>query len=258
MIMNKKEFLDEVRKKWCEPLRHEQRFVKRSSLLEKFESQKTPEIINELILANLILNDKSFVCKKLSYEPQPQNVDTIVKTIDFCFETADERIVYCDVKTIKPKDNDAWEKFVKHQKYFPKNVNLHLEQDGMGGEIYHSMHNARASMLTYTLELEQKIGIYGKVPKTHFILVLCGNGFHWHLDEFEDFSDFYIAGRHNPGDQFSEMENHHITEKQISFNKTIDRFAYLKRQETNIELEQFCCPVQGPWVGNRWRAKEKK
>ena len=250
--MDKTAFINEIRNKWCDPLRHEQRFVKRNSLLDKFELHKTPEIINELILANLILNNKTFVCKKLSYEPQPTGISSSVKTIDFCFETADEHIVYCDVKTIKPRDNDAWEKFVKHQQYFPPNVTIHLDQNGLGGELYHNMHNSRASMLTYAVELEQKITIYGKPPKTHFILVFCGNGFHWHLDELEDFTDFYVTGRHNPGDHFSEMENHNMMDKRIFFNKTIDRFAYLKRQATNVDLQQFRCPVHGPWVENRW------
>lgn len=247
------DFLNQIKGKWFSPLENEVRFLNRKKLLNKIELGNNPQFINELILANLILNNKDFICKKLVYEPKPDTSRKSAKTIDFRFITGNDDTVYCDVKTIKPDTKDSWEKFVKDQKYFPKNVHVEIEKEWMGGEIYHCMRNARAAMLQYAIEFEEKIETYRKSSKTYNVLICCGNGFHWHLDELEDFADFYSTGRHNPDDQFCDMENYYMESKKIVFKKTIERFAYFERKEYEIDYRKFVCPVRGPWVTGRWK-----
>ena len=52
-------------------------------------------------------------------------------------------------------------------------------------------------MLEYSLELEQKIAGAGLATgDTICVLALCGDGFHWHRDQLEDFvapPDSYMA-----------------------------------------------------------------
>lgn len=246
-------FFCQIKEKWYSSLENETRFLNRKKLLNKIGLGNSPELINELILANLILDNKDFVCRELLYEPKPDTSKNSTKTIDFRFITGKEDTVYCDVKTIKPENKDSWEKFEKDQKHFPMNVKVEIDKEWMGGEIYHCMRNARASMLQYTTEFEDKIETYSKSIKTHYVLICCGNGFHWHLDEFEDFADFYLTGRYNPGDQFCDMEKYYMQSKNIVFKKTIERFAYFERKEYEIDYRKFVCPVRGPWVTGRWK-----
>lgn len=247
------DFFNQIKEKYHSPLVNETRFLNREKLLDKYISENSPQLINELILANLILNNKDFVCKQLLYEPNPDSSKGSIKTIDFSFEITNGDAVYCDVKTIKPEIKDSWEKFESDQKYFPKNVKVGLDKEWLGGEIYHCMRNTRASMLQYTIEFEEKIDAYNKPIKAHYVLICCGNGFHWHLDELEDFADFYLTGRHNPGDQFCDMEKYYMQSKNIVFQKTINRFAYFERKEYEIEYRKFVCPVRCPWVTGRWK-----
>ena len=172
------------------------------------------------------------------------------KTIDFVFTLANNKVVYCDVKTIRPRTQDDWQKFRKHKSFFPKNIQVCLDKKNLGGEIYHDMHNSRSSMLNYTIEFEEKLRDYTKEAfiNTHSVLIFCSNGFHWHLDELEDFVDFYLTGCHNPDDQFSGMEKYGIESKKVAFLKTVNRFAYFERKERKTEHTKFICPVQGPWV----------
>ncbi len=239
-----------VKEKWVLPLEKDKRFINRSKLLGKFYTHKSPQIINELILANLILNNSQFECKTLEYESVSLKTD---KSIDFYYETLDGTKVFCDVKTIQPEMKDAWAKFREEQKYFPPNVCIDLEPESMGGEIYHNMRSARSSMLKYALECEEKISVLKVANMTHFILIFCGNGFHWHLDELEDFADFYFTGKHNPDDQFAAMESNYMGEKEIVFKRDISRFGYLERKEYETNYRQIVCPVQGPWITGRYK-----
>lgn len=254
MNLQDKDFYNKIKEKWYFPLVNEARFLNRKQLLVKLDSENNPQLINELILANLILNNKDFICEQLLYEPKPDALKNSAKSIDFRFIMEKKDTVYCDVKTIRPEIKDSWEKFKNDQGYFPENIKVELDKKWMGGEIYHCMRNARASMLQYAIELEDKIEAYSKSIKTHYVLIFCGNGFHWHLDEFEDFADFYLTGKHNPGDQFCNMENYYIQSEKIVFQKTINRFAYFEHKEYEIDYRKFVCPVRGPWVTGRWKS----
>ncbi|MFA6129851.1 MAG: hypothetical protein WC731_02580 [Candidatus Omnitrophota bacterium] len=239
-----------IEEKWCQPLAKDKRFVNRDKLLDKFRKDKRPQIINEVILANLILNNNKFTCESFEYEPYCSRSS---KTIDLVYSISGGATVLCDVKTIKPDMVDSWEKFQKEQKYFPVNTHIELEQEWMGGEIYHNMRSARSAMLQYTLECESKLVAYKTDNTMRCILMFCGNGFHWHLDELEDFADFYFTGKHNPGDQFSEMEKDFMKTRNIVFKRNIHRFGYFEHKEYEVDYRQIVCPVQGPWITGRWK-----
>jgi len=239
---------NKIEEKWCKPLANEKRFVNRNKLLNKLRKDKNSQIVNEVILANLILNNNKFVCKSFTYE-SPYAKSS--KTIDFTYCIAGGATILCDVKTIKPEMVDSWEQFQNEKRNFPVNLHIELEQEWMGGEIYHTMRSARSSMLQYTLECENKLVAYHTNNTMRCILMFCGNGFHWHLDELEDFADFYFTGKHNPDDQFSKMEDNFMKTKNIVFKNNIHRFGYFERKEYEADYRQIVCPVQGPWITGR-------
>jgi excisionase family DNA binding protein len=118
----------------------------------------------------------------------------------------------------------------------------------MGGEIWHQMFAARARMLEYALELEGKIRDCGlkDQEKTLFILALCGAGFHWHEDELEDFVQFYRTGRHRSDDPFSRVEANYAKEKNLALERTISRFACMRRRQGELFHTRLNWNVQPP------------
>ncbi len=116
-----------------------------------------------------------------------------------------------------------------------------------GGEIWHGWFAARGRMLEYTLELEQKIReavLKGK-PITVFFLALCGTGFEWHESQLEDFVDFYRTGRHRSDDPFAKMEAHCMAKANLSLDRTVTRFVYVKRKTTIVLPERLNWNVRG-------------
>ena len=67
--------------------------------------------------------------------------------------------------------------------------------------------------------------------------------------------NFYFTGRHSYRDQFCNMETHDIQTKGLIFEKTISRFAYLERKESNVNLSYFVCPVSS-MQGNKSQLKK--
>ncbi len=89
-------------------------------------------------------------------------------------------------------------------------------------------------------------------------MVFCSDGFDWRWDKLEDFADFYKTGRYNPDDPFRNMESHYIENKKISLQKNITAFCYLERPKTQTKIEKLICPIQGPWIANRWRRADER
>ena len=82
--------------------------------------------------------------------------------------------------------------------------------------------------------------------KTRFVLALCGDGFHWHEDQLEDFVEFYFTGRHRPDDAFGNAEARHITEKCITLSRSISLFACMNRQQGCVDVNRLNWNVQPP------------
>ena len=236
------EYIEEVKLYFAKAfMQHESRFPKWQACVKKY-TDKYDEIIstskrsvsaleeihNELCIADALLAINNPHLDLIDYEPALPNCS---KTIDYKY-TAEGASIYVDVKTIAPKTINALDKYIdiKNKKLIAPNNEFILDQDYMGGEIWHSFFAARGRMLEYTLELEKKIdesklGFEGNI----FLLALCGAGGNWHVDQLEDFIHYYRSGQHRYDDDFSLMERHYIKQKGISFTRRIAKFVYLER-----------------------------
>lgn len=201
------------------------------------------ECVNELCIARKFLESEE--CARVSYEPPLEGTD---KTIDYLVETTDRRRILFDVKTAHPDAKDAWERFksITDRGLLSDNTELVLDENWMGGEIAHSFLASREKFLDYTIELEAKIDAMRDKDGLLFAMVFCGNGYDWHLDQLEDFADFYMSGRHRPDDPFAKMEAHSITEKGITLSRAINSFCYLERKISKTTPRKFGCNVRGP------------
>lgn len=204
------------------------------------------EAHNELCIAVALLKNVGPRFVRVLYEPSLSNTG---RTIDFCAEIQSGQNVYVDVKTIKPLPKDRWDQYERAIKegWFPKNVALVVEREWLGGELWHDAFAARARMLEYTLELEHKIAqaqltMNGNVS----VLAFCGEGFHWHQDELEDFVAFYRTGHHRADDPFSLVEDNYIDEKHLSLSRVVSRFACLRRPQGELLQKRLNWNVQPP------------
>jgi hypothetical protein len=204
------------------------------------------EAHNELCVASALLSNTKLRFVRLEYEP---HLPGCSKTIDFRATADDGRIVYVDVKTIKPEDTDRWEQFerAKAQGWFPENVMVGLSQEWLGGELWHAWFAARGRMLEYALELEEKSAAAGlAIDNVIRVLALCGDGFHWHQDQLEDFVAFYSTGIYRGDDSLAQAERKHMADKQISLKRTISRFAYFQRRQGEMRPNRVNWNVQPP------------
>lgn len=131
--------------------------------------------------------------------------------------------------------------------WFPENVRVGLFKEWRGGEIWHEWFASRSRMLEYALELEQKISDAGLVNShTHSVLVLCGEGFVWHQSQLEDFVSFYFRGLHRADDPFALAEQKYMVEQNLSFARTVSRFACMKRRQGEVRQSRLNWNVQPP------------
>ncbi|MBZ5700454.1 MAG: hypothetical protein LAN84_01255 [Acidobacteriia bacterium] len=204
------------------------------------------EAHNEICIASALLANTRLRFIRLEYEPP---LPGCAKTIDFRATADNGQIVYVDVKTIKSQAADRWDQFEKATKegWIADNVHVVISQDWLGGEIWHAWFAARARMLEYTLELEQKIAEGNLAGEnTPFVLALCGDGFGWQQDGLEDFVSFYYSGIHRADDAFSKVELRYISDKKITINRTISQFAYMKRPQSQIRPIRLNWNVRPP------------
>lgn len=205
------------------------------------------EAHNELCIATTILDDKTDPkVTQLKYEP---SIDGCDKRFDFHVDMAKGPVRYIEVKTIHPTTQDDWKKYQSalNNKRFPKDTFLILENEWLGGELYHNAYASRTKMLDHALDLEEKIeSCLSNISEKITFLTLFTNGFHWHLDELEDFIFFYLNGTHFPGDPFSSMEEFVMKENKITFKKSIDHFAFFRRPKTEIKPNKVVWSVTSP------------
>jgi hypothetical protein len=204
------------------------------------------EAHNELCVASALLANTRLKFTRLEYEPL---LSGSPKTIDFQATAENGQVVYVDVKTIKPQATDRWDQFEKAmaEGWFPENIVVGISQEWLGGEIWHAWFAARGRMLEYSLELEQKIAEAGLATgDTICVLALCGDGFHWHQDQLEDFVAFYSTGAYRADDPFSKVERKYIADKRILLRRTISRFAYFQRKQGPIRPNRVNWHVRPP------------
>jgi hypothetical protein len=204
------------------------------------------EAHNELCIAYALLRSSTLRFSSVCYEPR---LNHCTKSIDFRADVDEEKIVFVDVKTIKPQDKDRWDQYEKavQEGWFPENVEVLLSKDWLGGDLWHYRFASRSRMFEYTLELEQKISECKLASEnTRFVLALCGDGFHWREDWLEDFVEFYFTGRHRPDDALGKAEARYLTEKGITLSRSISLFACMNRQQGRVDVNRLNWNVQPP------------
>jgi len=254
-------YVAKVEQEFCSRLGADRdRFPSYNKLLRKFREAASrllergwpslsafDEMHNELCVADGILAKGSdSYCIRLEYEPP---LLSCKQSIDFRATMTDERSTHYDVKTIHPVTKDDWQKFetARDKNHFPDHVNVHLEKEGLGGELWHNMFTARSKMLEYALELEAKIKNCGITREEAVcILVLCSNRFDWHLDQLEDFVAFYRSGKHSWDDEFARMEKYDMESKNIRLSGTIDEFVYVERLPIAVKPRRIIRLVPTP------------
>lgn len=204
------------------------------------------EAHNELCVGSALLANTKLKFIRLEYEPP---LPGCARTIDFRATADNGQIAYVDVKTIKPRDTDRWEQFekAKAEGWFPDNIIVGIAQEWLGGEIWHAWFAARARMLEYSLELEQKIADAGLAADNVItVLALCGDGFRWYQDQLEDFVAFYTTRVYRRDDTFSQVERRYMTEKKITLQRNISRFAYFQRKQGELHPNRVNWNVRPP------------
>jgi hypothetical protein len=211
------------------------------------------EAHNELCVAESLLRSVSPRFAVVRYEPP---IPGSRRTIDFLAVTPEATYVWVDVKTIHPRTRDRWAQFaeISSSGLFPDNVDVQLERDWLGGEIWHWKYAARAKMLDYAHECEAKLAAVdaGAGETRPFgVLVYCGTGFHWHRDELEDFVAFYSAGRHRDDDPFRVMEQHFLESSGTLLTRRIDQIALMYRAHGELNPSKLVwrvVPPPEPWL----------
>jgi hypothetical protein len=191
--------------------------------------QHFEEAHNEVCVALSVLDNPRSRVRHLNYEPSLRGTR---KTIDFRVEVDGRIPCYLDVKTIAPKSVDRWNQFdaFRTKGRIGTPSRLALDKEWLGGELWHAWFAARARMLEYTLELEEKAVAGGLLEENvGAVLMLCSNGFDWHGDALEDFVAFYVHGLHRFDDPFAEIEQHFVEMQRLELPRRLRRFAYLER-----------------------------
>jgi hypothetical protein len=193
---------------------------------------------------------KAAIVVKLDYEPAIRGCD---KRLDFRVTVQGDREAWVEVKTIHPTQQDDWGKFeaARENGRFPRNVDVILAKEMMGGEIYHNHYSGRTKILEDVVETEAKLAECGIDPAaTPCTLAVAASPLELPMDALEDFTFFYRTGKHSPWDEFRRMEAYGIAERQIQLRRTISKFAYVGRATYEIWPREVNWNVQHPtkWV----------
>lgn len=204
------------------------------------------ERVNELAVAKQILADHSLSNANILYEPE------IVRSgpkFDFLVSGGEGGELYIEVKTVAPRteDNDCnWANVeVRQQHVTPGNLYI-VDKEWMGAAIFGNSFSARSSFFDYTIETETKLRDHNAVRPGRAVLVFCGTGFAWKIDELEDFADFYRTGQHRLDDPFAKMEQHAIKQGAERLSRTLGGFAVMVRKYEDIDPAKWVYPVRGP------------
>jgi hypothetical protein len=157
------------------------------------------EKVNELAVARELALDPTLSGPRV-YEP---DILPSGRKIDFVAERGRDDL-YVEVKSIKPQGGDGDENYrayLERRKLHPSNVR-YIVAGEIGGTVYANSFRARSKFLTYSLDFESRLAEAKDVAGGPGVLVFCGSGVHWALDELEDFSDFYHSGHHRQDDPF--------------------------------------------------------
>lgn len=220
----------------------EKLFGEGTTFLNRFQ-----EVHNELCVAVLLLEDTTIPeSRRLEYEPK---IAQGKPRFDFKLTVHSEPTRWIEVKTIHPDTQDDWEQFQEavRKNRFPQNTEMILHKDWLGGELFHNSYSSRKKMIDNAQLMEKKIeACLDKADNYLTFLAFFSDGFQWHIDRLEDFIHYYRTGVHFPGDPFSKMEKFFYETEGISFKKTINHFAYIRRQKAETRPSRVVWSVSLP------------
>jgi hypothetical protein len=204
------------------------------------------ERVNELAMAKYLLADPHIPDAEIQYEPE---VIAGGARFDFVVPDYQGTTLYVEVKTVHPRTEDTernWRKVEARQRHLSPGNHYVVAKEWMGATIFGNSFSARSSFLGYALETEDKLEAAHAVRPGRCVLVFCGNGFPWHVSELEDFADFYRTSLHRFDDPLAAMEQHHMTQHQLTLHRTIEAFAAMIRPDDSTEPTKWVYPVRGP------------
>lgn len=204
------------------------------------------EKVNEMAVARELAMD-AFLTRAITYEPA---ILPSGRKIDFVAERGDDA-VYIEVKTVRPQSGDEaknWEVYQVASTHHPDNVHFIVGGDAPG-TLYTNPFRSRVKFLDYALEFERRLAEAKSLRMGPGVLVFCGTGFQWTVDQLEDFADFYLDRAHRTDDAFGPMEAHDMQRKRVKLAHNIDQFAYLKRPAYVARRTEFRSWVRGPYWG---------
>lgn len=215
------------------------------------------EAHNELCVADALLKVTEPRLVSIQYEPP---LAEGLATIDFRCVFADS-VLWMDVKTSQPASRNRWDQFerVVSQNRIPSVVEIELHEEWLGGELWHNKITARSRMLEHSIDLERKIESCAAEGRVAFALAFCGTGFHWHVDELEDFVAYYTTERHRMDDGLAAMEVHTLQERSISLSRKIGMFSYFGRSQSSDLPDRIIWDVRPPaepWISAPHSAPE--
>jgi hypothetical protein len=120
-------------------------------------------------------------------------------------------------------------------------VNRELGGAGVFGQAI----KARWSFIGQTLELERKAALIPADVAGPMWLLLCSDRSAWHLDELEDFTDFYRTGQFREDDWACNAIVQYMQERGQAFSRCLSGFHYLGRRHDETDAE-FQLGVRGP------------
>jgi hypothetical protein len=235
-------------------IRERARFLSVDALVQRFEAaaetlltrgpeslSSFEEIHNEVCTAALILEAATPPCIALEYEP---TMEKCSQRFDFSASFTGQPTAWVEVKTVHPERIDKFDQYERlaREGRFPDNSHLYLDRYWLGGELFHKYFAARAGLLSYTIETEEKISCcLADLRPWRVFLVFFSNGFDWRVYQLEDFVYFYRNGGHFEGDYFRLMEEHYIKANNLELKRNIQHFGYMQRPTGAIR------PTVGSW-----------
>lgn len=256
---SKNDFIADVRRTLLPVLRADHRLIGAAKLGQNFDDAvaawQTNGVFravinfgNELAAAAAIL-DRLAAGSQLHYE---RRLMATPKSIDFCVEAANGALEWVDVKTIAPgwqDDDAAWDRILRIAADFPAQARLVVHRDLGGAAVAGEALKARWSFVQRAVEFEQKLALLTDAERGPARLLLCSDGA-WHEDELEDFADFYATGQFRADDWSQNAVARYMSERGLSFDRSIHGFCFLKRRQDEVLAERLAMDVRGPALGS--------
>lgn len=252
-------WINQVQISLAAKLRADTRFVGSKDLLGRFDREiatwqshgcfrQVIEIGNELAAAECLLSTLSQDSQML-YEPL---ITGSKKRIDFLLVDSNGSRSWIEVKTIHPTwvDNESgWERFMRIAQAFPANAQLIVAKEWSGSAIAGQFIKARWSFIKRTAEVEAR---EVEIPRSEYgpvWLMLCSTGQNWHLEDLEDFADFYRTGVARDDDWMCNAVAEYMHDEKVTFTRALAGFHYLARKHDAVSAHDFRYNVRGSKFG---------